>query len=861
MTHISSAQAKSDHNYSPATPPPMGKLRDRSFEAGTVGGGNRACNKAPKPRPAERKLVLVQGVYKAPDSPRRTAGSVSSAPDSGVHGGSQESVSAMSASSASSASPTSSTSPTSSALSASSASSAVSTASGSPAGSADAALDSPTASFPGGSLVPSSPTSTSSMRMDSPGAPRPFVLVRGTNPFDDSSSLYPDEEAAPSSSHGVAESTITDTPRAPATAPAKPPRAEPGAQPGAYAAHTDGFAPRAFRAPPAAVITRPEQHPDVGAALDALKHALDAAAAQAPTAASAPRTPRFTGAAVLRKIARAQQRSPDALHHRALDFYKAATALSIRQDKTAVRQAAVTLAALSQRATAEGYAAVDQHFFKRILTPLLHSLPLSTLGDLAHLNDRDDETGKQILRQAGKLLGAGQRRRTAKAEHAAREHAVASVLLGVLAETSREQLRAASGDRPASAALEAARNGQFQQLDAALREMCHGDQLIGDMERSRASRLVDMIGRLGWHQQEAMATMAGATDRRDATTDTFDEFMEIRIADFEPDKAVRDQMIRFVQDLRAACRTVSKRDAPVDTDTRRQPADAGAGIGAANPPALHQPALHQPAPAAAPGAYPPVITPGKTLGRSFREFRASIAARFRRTLTTQEAAKAQIKQAVLALIAGDRLGSDQLSALQPAARQDGIRPGAQAGRQPVRKPAPPASASLQRQLIRERLLKLDPGHLAQLDVNLAQARGQLRAAAQPDATLEAFYDMVQGQLEREAGIRRGAAALGQVVAALSRTDKPEKLLDALDVLADAQCQALAHQSEQDFYEDALDRLGEPTRAAACKRLRGRDDVQRHMRGIADVLSYAPPAWLQFRQTQLRLLWRAAHRQA
>ncbi|HTK02678.1 MAG TPA: hypothetical protein VL522_23835 [Bordetella sp.] len=584
------------------------------------------------------------------------------------------------------------------------------------------------------------------------------------------------------------------------------------------------------------MTSRAEQHPDVQVTLSMLRTVLADAAALAP--ASPQKASRPTGAAALRAIARAQRKSPDALHHRALDFYRALITLSRNGDGKATHKAALTLAALAQRAAAEGYDAVDTHLIKRVLTPLLHSLPLETLCELARLNDRHDETGEKILRDAGRLLGMHKQRDTSKAEHAVKEYKVASVLLGVVAELSREHAHAISWDRQVAIALEAARNGQHQQLDAALREMWRGDFLAGEMDRPRVQRLAGTFERLGVNQQYALATMLGITDQADATTHAFDDFQARYLAEFERDEAVHGQMRRFIDHLRAAGRATMQGGANARPGARRggTGADASGEHGGAS------------VPSASPPAFPAAIKPDSSIRASISRFTRRLSHRVRTTfgmqLPTRDAARTQIKQAVQTLIEGDRLTAQQLDALQSANQRLNGKLGKVVG------------VSVQRMLIQNHLSKLDPEQLAQLAFNLATARGSLPSSRGKDETLEKFYGALQDRLEREAGVRQGAAALAQVAAALPQTRYPGQLLDALDVLADAQRHALDHQSELDYYDEALARLDKETRAALQKRLNGRDAIRHYMRGIDDMIGYAP-AWSQYRRSQLHILSRAA----
>ncbi|ARP83926.1 hypothetical protein CAL12_26000 [Bordetella genomosp. 8] len=592
-------------------------------------------------------------------------------------------------------------------------------------------------------------------------------------------------------------------------------------------------------------------HPDVDLVIAKLRQALT----PVPSTDDAHGTPaartkfKPAGASILRRIARAERQMPDALHYRALDFYKSLIALTETDgDAKAVRRVALMVAALAQRGHAEGYDAVDRQFVKRILDPLMHSLPLETLSSLARLNDRTDDMGDNILREAGKLLAvrppSDRKAATPKARQAAREHNAASLLLGTVAELAREHIRAASWDRPGAAILEAAANGQAQQIDAGIREMVYGDLLSGEIDLPRVERLMDSMRRLSSTQQYAMATMLGETPERNAATRTFGKFMTEELADFERDVAIRDQMTRFVDDLRTACRGILA-GAAREPGFRMRGANIRAIPDAALPPNAAEGSAPTTEPPTGQPEYPPVVTPYTTLRMSFRNARHSIAAKLRWTPTPQDAAKALIKGAVNALIAGDRLTHRQLQALQDLTqRRDGK------GR------ATAASMPLNA-LVRERIAKLDPARLARLQDSLAAARHELQSAAAPDAGLAELYRALHLRLEKEAGIRKGAVALAGVIATLPRKKQAEALLAALDKLSDAQCQSLKHQSEMDFHEEALNRLGAPARKALHKLLSGRDDVRRYMERLHGQISYMPKVWQQYRQSQLEILSRLA----
>ncbi|CAM3386611.1 Type III effector protein [Bordetella sputigena] len=603
------------------------------------------------------------------------------------------------------------------------------------------------------------------------------------------------------------------------------------------------------------LTTSARHHRDVDIVIKELQQALMPIASQddTETASAASSPPRLTGASALRRIARAERHAPEALHRRALDFYKSLTALADNDnDPKAARNVALMVAALAQRTHAEGYDALDRQLIKRVLDPLMHSLSPETLGALARLNDRTDGMGKTILHDAGKLLGVHNRSRkqagTPQAMRAAREHRAASLLLGLVAELAREHGRAASWDRPGAAALVAARNGQPQQLSAAIREMYYGDLLTGEMDRPRVERLMDLMSRFSPEQQYAMATMLRQTPEENAASRAFDKFMADDLFDFERDPTIRDQMVRFIDDLRTACRGILGAGGR-PAGFRERNADIRAIPAMPTTPSIPSRAAghNPPAAGAQPGhiEYPAVVTPMTTLGMSFRKARHSIAAKLRWTPTPQDAAKAVVKGAVHTLIDGGRITDKQLQALQGLAQ----RPNGKGGK---------INASFtQIELVRDRLSKLRPDELAQLRTNLATARQELQAATTPNATLQSFYRTLHDRMEKEAGIRRGAAALAGVIAALPHKKHPEALLDAMDKLADAQCQALNHQSEMDFHEEALNRLGQPARKALHKLLKGREDVKNYMRRLHGQLSYMPKVWQQYRQSQLEILSRLA----
>lgn len=829
------------------TPPPAGKLGDHCFKANDLKNSARAAKSPKPPVPAPRRLILVNSQDAAPAAARDPAGSIASTPDSGLHSASPPST------------PTGSY-PASRHLAGDplwrqaddqgSSRSRSSTRSDS----SDARSDAP-------SNFPDSP--------DYPDRVNPFGDGMSVDSFDldpaqDATSVGTDRSNAPSRGEPppVAEPAVTIDMQAsvqeertgPHVDGATPPpgdtapplqrstarRAPAGAgriPPGAVPAVADGIShdraqapsrppavPAAARSP--AVIASAYQHQDVNIAIQALRTALDQASVQTPVSSTRPA--RYTGARQLRAIARAQRHSTDALHHRALDFYQALVTLSRPgqydgPSTSAQKRAALALAALAQRAAAEGYEAVDTDLIKRVLTPMLHSLPAETLCELGRLNDRSDGLGDTLLRDAGKLLGAGTRAQTPKAQQAAREREIASILLGVVAELAREHARAASWDRQVAAALEAARNGQHQQLDGALREMWQGELRTAKIDTPRVSRLKDLVGRLSEGQRHALATMLGATRPADATTATFDEFQAHRLAEFERDTVIQRQMLGFIDHLRTASRAAPQ-----------------GGVNAGATSSRHRPDANTDA-----TEYPEPITPPATFQATFQRVRDSVLSTFRRKPTTRDAAKAQINQAVRTLIAGDRLTADQLEALRSTSLQLNGKLGQARG------------TAFHGVLIQAQLSRLDPGQLAQLEINLAAARDKSRSSAEEDATLEAFYDTLQERLEREAGIRRGAAALGQVLAALRQPRHPEKLLSALDMLADAQYQAPARQSELDFCTDALGRLGDAARVTLQKHLQGRQDVQRHMRRIDDQVGYLPSAWLQYRRSQLETLAIAA----
>ncbi|WP_145925357.1 hypothetical protein [Bordetella sp. H567] len=572
----------------------------------------------------------------------------------------------------------------------------------------------------------------------------------------------------------------------------------------------------------AAVIARAEQHPDVEAALHALRDAVTQAAPRTPEASR--KTTRYTGARPLQNIARAQRHSKDVLHQRAMGFYKAAIALSRDPNGAASQKnAAIMLAALAQRAEAEGYEAVEKDLVKRVMTPLLHSLSLEALCQLARLNDRDDGLGDQILHDAGKLLGTDKPPQTADGAQARRQSNVASALLGLLAELSREHARAASWDGQVAAALEAARNGQHQRLDAALREMWQGDLLAGDIGTPRSQRLKELVERLAPDQQDALARMLGTDGAVDAATINFNDFTLRHLGEFETDPTMHRQMLGFIEHLRAASR-----------------ATLHAGTNAFAP-------AGQPVPQSGADAsvFPARITPPATLGSTFRRLRQSVASTFRRKATTRDAAKTEINKAVLQLIAGGRLDATHVQALQSVNDKLADKLGRSKG------------TTFQGVLVQEALSRLSPDQLGQLRASLTAARNDPHVSTGQDTGVKAFYRMLETRLDREAHIRRGAAALNEVLAALQQPRHPEKLVTALDLLADVHVQAPPQQSELDYYADALGRLGDTARATLQKRLKGREDIQRHMRGIRDELIHEPAAWLQYRHGQLNTLSVAA----
>jgi hypothetical protein len=568
-------------------------------------------------------------------------------------------------------------------------------------------------------------------------------------------------------------------------------------------------------------------HPDVRLALSSLQGTLEKAAAHAPV--SADRASRATGDARLRAIARSRRTSGNPLGDRSLAFYKALVPLAGAAHSARNKRVAVSLAALAQRAAAEGYDAVSTQLIRRTLAPRLHSLPLETLCELGRLRYSDDRNREEILLRAADLLGANKRRRTRKVEQAGRELEVAAAMLSVIGELCHEHARAMSWDRQVAIAIEAARNGHHEQLDAALRELWRGDLLTGEMERPRVSRLMDAIGRLAMDQRYALGAMLGVTEQADARSDNFARFEEHHLAEFEHDEAIRRQMARFIAQLRAATRAMLPAETHGDAVVGPT-ADTGSG---------RFDAVH----------YPAALKREQTIRGTFNRFRGWIAATFRRRPKTHDLAKAQIKQAILTLIDGGSPNADQLGALQSANRRLNGKLGQVKG------------ASVHRMLIQDRLSKLNPDQLARLALCVAAARDSISSQAGPDGqdVIADFHAHVADALEREAGIRNGAKALTQLQEALPNARRrPEKLLDALDALADAATAAPDSQSELDFHEDVLRRLDPAVRKTLHKRLNGRGGLERHLRGVDSLIWHTPVAWSHYRRHQLETLSRAVH---
>jgi hypothetical protein len=565
---------------------------------------------------------------------------------------------------------------------------------------------------------------------------------------------------------------------------------------------------------------RAAEHPDVADALSRLSIALGSAAADAP--ASARKAARPGGGARLRAImTRTPRLSSEPLYDYSMNVYK----LLVSPSGTAgSKQLSTALAALTQRATDEGYDAVVKQLVERTLGPRVHSLPFETLCELGRLKDTDNKTRQAVLSRTADLLGANKRRQTRKVEQAVKQLDVASSLLSAIGELCHEHARAMSWDRQISIALEAARKGQYEQLDAALREMWSGDLLMGEVEQARVSRLMDAVKRLGATQREELAAMLGVTDKSNEPSRIFDQFKHGYLPRFETDEAIRGQLDKFIEHLRVATRAVLRQDMAGGLGV--SPAQPGAASGFES------------------ADYPSAVRPRKAIRTTFSRFGDWMAASFRRRPTAHDAVKRHVKQAVQTLIEGGRLTREQIDALRAVNERSESKLGHA------------RSDSMLHILVHDRLSKLEPGQLASLAVNLAEANREVSSLGQELQIVRPLYEKLGNALARESGIRRGAAALTRVMNALPRTRHPEELLDALNSLADAQCHALDQQSELDFYEDALRRLGSPAQKALNKRLNGRDGILRYARNIDSLLRPAPSAWSHYRWHQLDTLARA-----
>jgi hypothetical protein len=487
----------------------------------------------------------------------------------------------------------------------------------------------------------------------------------------------------------------------------------------------------------------------------------------------------------------------------------------------------VSLAALAQRATAEGCQAVDAQFVKEILNPQLHSLPTETLAFLARLKREDSKARDEILSKAGKLLGVKKGRKTAKAERAEGQAQVAAALLDLVAELSHEHFRIKTWDRPMAGFLSAVDHRQYDQLDEALREIWSGDLQMGDMERARASRLY--VGRLAKDQLHQLASILGLLGTTDESA-IFEEFERDHLARYEPNKTIRDQLTKLLTHLRVETRNALQEE----TKDRHLSAAAFPNI---------QDEFQE-------ASYPDVQAPSL-----MRRIAHGLRKSFRRGPPAQSNAERQIKQAALALADGKHPTEDQLNALASTyANLD--RALGRTG----------ASALLAR-LAQDRVKKMQETQLTELGVQLEVALRMLpedhALAGLPEPIREStsarrrFYEDLRNAQRKEPGIRSGSKALTQVLDALPDTRHPEKLQDALDGMAAASCRILDGQDEQDFYKSALLRLDGKKRKALSSYLNGRHGIDRYALAIKRAMVIAPKAWSEFRKHQLDMLARAA----
>jgi hypothetical protein len=540
---------------------------------------------------------------------------------------------------------------------------------------------------------------------------------------------------------------------------------------------------------------------DVHATLDRLRNAIEAAAALTPPAG------------------RGNSRRPAAtLHARCMDLHKLLMLGALGRGEPDLAHVAKALVALGQHAIADGYEALEEPLVRRTLA--LHSHPLNALLSLARLADGNDGTRRALVQHMARQLGADKRRVTPQVKLAQRRLDVAEGLLATIGELAREHATAISWDRQVAAAIDAARKGRPQEIDAALRDMWSGDAALAESDRPRIERLVGCINRLPAYQRQQLAKMLGFGPDAGALARNFARFESSGMSVVEYDTAMRHQMRKYLTHLRAAMAIAMGSH------------DGMAGLA---------PPSHGAAAGPGRSTFPPRILRHPTLGASLRRLLPAFLSRRH----TRKMLKNQVQIAIARLLREGTLAETSQELHQAISGIDA-------------KLGAPGGASVRRLRIQKCLGELDPAQLSALQSKVTQllAHSPADTLGQDDPVRRFHGELARG-LEREPGIRQCAAALADLSTALRHHRRPQPLLNALDALAEAECQLADPQSEVDFYEDALRRLDPAVKRQIHKHLNGRKGIAPYVQAI-DVLTFAlPSAWLRYRKHQLYTLARAA----
>lgn len=476
---------------------------------------------------------------------------------------------------------------------------------------------------------------------------------------------------------------------------------------------------------------------------------------------------------------------------------------------------AKALAPLAQWAAADGYAALDAALLRDTLDGRLRGLPLETLSRLSRLAALDDKTRQKILRDVARRLGAKVQADSPKARRAQACLDIASALLDVVGEKCLEHARAMAWQRQVPVAIDAAGRDAAPELEAALRAMWDGDLILRDPAECRADSLVRILFSMPDAQRRALSKAFESA--RDAQQGDSPLELAVRrhLARLEPDLVVREQLLKYVRQLRNAARAMQG-EAPVAAALTAHASDYLPPHGS-------------------------IPKNGTFLGRLWGRIRSA----FGGTPKTRDAVRTQTKQLIRHLAGGNGLNAGQLDEWNNATKRLTAKRGDEA-------------QALVDQLIQDRLGKLDGDDLVALSATLEDLR-RSTGRDEPLTDLERisrdFYSRVRCALEKEKAVRRASRAIATLADALS--SRPKDLLSALDALADAEIDMPGHQSELELYAAGLRRLDPAVKRKLDKRLNGRKGISKYVDGIRRFIGSGPATWHHYRARQLDTLARAA----